>query len=360
VARCTVRPKSQPIPSLITYERVREALQRTLAWKDTSSHWFGTLHVLDILNGYDGGLEEKARDKSRSKARDKLQHAPGYTHHRTATSAQMAAVRRQLEHLVDEKLAEKQRGGRSNNGYVYRWLTPAITEQRDGLVAASVQAKALARRLSLALGGTGDSGVQPIVNPDGTIGVRVSFSARTANLLLGVLDADAETHPDRFADRSKHFEIISPYGEEVMGCCWDRSDVLREEPDAGFREVAVENCSSCHGTNRLDNANEEEPTESAPEITEEERELIDLHNRLMGSVAHSKSYTLRLWDGMDGCWTDVATGDRLTVLRKWAENTKNGTKQVSFNEIDYYRIFPADTKMLWDGSKGREMNRPPE
>jgi hypothetical protein len=37
--------------------------------------------------------------------------------------------------------------------------------------------------------------------------------------------------------------------------------------------------------------------------------------------------------------------------------TANGTKAVKFSEIDYYRIFPADTAMVWDGSEGREMFR---
>ncbi len=61
-------------------------------------------------------------------------------------------------------------------------------------------------------------------------------------------------------------------------------------------------------------------------------------------------FTVRVWDGMDGCWCDVVAGvDRETALRTWCERTVNGTKSTSYNDIDYYRIFPADTKMLWTG-----------
>jgi len=69
-------------------------------------------------------------------------------------------------------------------------------------------------------------------------------------------------------------------------------------------------------------------------------------------------FTVRLWDGMDGCWTDMDTGVLAEVaLAVWNERTEGGTKKVSFIEIDYFRIFPADTQMAWDGTDGREMFR---
>ncbi len=71
-------------------------------------------------------------------------------------------------------------------------------------------------------------------------------------------------------------------------------------------------------------------------------------------------FTVRLWDGMDGCWCDLdeATNvDGKTALRVWLSRTHNGTKKISFDEIDYYRIFSADTRMKWDGTEGREMFR---
>jgi len=59
-------------------------------------------------------------------------------------------------------------------------------------------------------------------------------------------------------------------------------------------------------------------------------------------------YAVRVWDGMDGCWCDVVAGvDLKTALETWCDRTKNGTEHTNYSDIDYYRIFPADTKMLW-------------
>ncbi len=67
-------------------------------------------------------------------------------------------------------------------------------------------------------------------------------------------------------------------------------------------------------------------------------------------------FVVRLWDGMDGTWTDV-TGPLSAedALKVWNERTSNGTKKVSYDEIDYFRIFTAETRMKW--SQGREMFR---
>lgn len=74
--------------------------------------------------------------------------------------------------------------------------------------------------------------------------------------------------------------------------------------------------------------------------------------------AWSKPLTLRVWDGMDGCWTDCATGDAEKMLRLWYEKTDGGTKNTNGTDsIDYYRLFPADTRMHWNGDEGREMFR---
>lgn len=74
--------------------------------------------------------------------------------------------------------------------------------------------------------------------------------------------------------------------------------------------------------------------------------------------APHQRFVVRQWDGMDGCWTNcTADVGRDEALRVWAERTDGGTRRVSFDEIDYYRIFPAGTRMDWDGSEGREMFR---
>jgi len=91
-------------------------------------------------------------------------------------------------------------------------------------------------------------------------------------------------------------------------------------------------------------------------------QLLALYCRVMHEqeslfVQH-ESYVVRVWDGMDGCWSDC-TGEvgRDEALRHWAEKTDGGTHHVAFSEIDYYRIFPGGTRMTWDGSEGRELFR---
>lgn len=89
-------------------------------------------------------------------------------------------------------------------------------------------------------------------------------------------------------------------------------------------------------------------------------QLVQLYCRAIGTIDFTKhdTFIVRLWDGMDGCWTDC-TGEvsRDEALRVWAERTDGGARCVSYAEIDYYRIFPGGTRMNWDGSDGREMHR---
>ena len=91
-------------------------------------------------------------------------------------------------------------------------------------------------------------------------------------------------------------------------------------------------------------------------------DLLALYCRVMREVAEVfvkyETYVVRLWDGMDGCWTDC-TGEvgRDEALRYWANRTDGGTRCAAYAEIDYYRIFPGGTRMHWDGSEGQEMNR---
>lgn len=85
---------------------------------------------------------------------------------------------------------------------------------------------------------------------------------------------------------------------------------------------------------------------------------VDLYQGVMNDITlnlleKDGLFTVRLWDGMDGCWTDLseATGvPAEAALLIWNKRTDDGTKKVSFKEIDYFRIFPADTRMTWDGS----------
>jgi hypothetical protein len=68
-------------------------------------------------------------------------------------------------------------------------------------------------------------------------------------------------------------------------------------------------------------------------------------------LGHDVLYVVRLWDGMDGMWMDVSEPVTANEAKRiWNEKTQNGTKNIGFSEIDYYAIYPADTKMLRDVS----------
>lgn len=68
-------------------------------------------------------------------------------------------------------------------------------------------------------------------------------------------------------------------------------------------------------------------------------------------LGHEVLYVVRLWDGMDGMWMDVSKPMTADEAKKvWNEKTKNGTEKTCFGDIDYYAIYPADTKMLRDVS----------
>lgn len=59
-------------------------------------------------------------------------------------------------------------------------------------------------------------------------------------------------------------------------------------------------------------------------------------------------YVVRLYDGFDNLWMDICeptTKERAEEIL--ARKTNNGKKNAKFEDIDYYEIFPADTKMLF-------------
>lgn len=67
-------------------------------------------------------------------------------------------------------------------------------------------------------------------------------------------------------------------------------------------------------------------------------------------------YVVRHWDGFDGEWMDVfGPAAKSACDAYWREKTDNGKKNSSYDDIDYYRVFPADTKMQY--SEGRSMTR---
>ena len=62
----------------------------------------------------------------------------------------------------------------------------------------------------------------------------------------------------------------------------------------------------------------------------------------------SDLFVVRLYDGFDNLWIDVSKPvPRDEAERILAEKTDNGTRKTSFSDIDYYRIFEADTTMFF-------------
>jgi len=67
----------------------------------------------------------------------------------------------------------------------------------------------------------------------------------------------------------------------------------------------------------------------------------------------ARLYIVRLYDGFDNQWIDISEAvNRQKANEIWLEKTRNGTKNTKYEDIDYYRIFPADTKMLFSDGVG--------
>jgi hypothetical protein len=61
-----------------------------------------------------------------------------------------------------------------------------------------------------------------------------------------------------------------------------------------------------------------------------------------------KLYTVRLYDGFDHNWIDIEAGIPYEDARlAWNEYTKGGTEKTRYEDIDYFDIFEADTKMVF-------------
>jgi hypothetical protein len=69
-------------------------------------------------------------------------------------------------------------------------------------------------------------------------------------------------------------------------------------------------------------------------------------------------FIVRLYDGMDGEWMDVTEPlSAEEAMAIWDRNTEGGTKKISYNEIDYYAIYPATVKMVFSDEGVGPQNR---
>lgn len=74
-------------------------------------------------------------------------------------------------------------------------------------------------------------------------------------------------------------------------------------------------------------------------------------------------YIVRLWDGFDGEWMDVseplpkADAEKLAGDKNESRTSGPGAgkREGGYGQIDYYRAFPADTRMVF--SEGRSQTR---
>ena len=68
-----------------------------------------------------------------------------------------------------------------------------------------------------------------------------------------------------------------------------------------------------------------------------------------------EKFIVRLYDGFDDEWIDITkpiSKDEATKI--WNKETKDGTERTCFGDIDYYKIFPADTRMFFSSKEGRQ------
>lgn len=61
-----------------------------------------------------------------------------------------------------------------------------------------------------------------------------------------------------------------------------------------------------------------------------------------------EKYIVRFYDGFDNKWMDISKPiSKEEAKELWNKETKNGTQNTCFDDIDYYKIFPADTRMFF-------------
>ena len=68
-----------------------------------------------------------------------------------------------------------------------------------------------------------------------------------------------------------------------------------------------------------------------------------------------EKYIVRLYDGFDNEWMDISKPvSKDEAMKIWNKETLDGTKNTCFDDIDYYKIFPADTRMFFSSKEGRQ------
>lgn len=63
---------------------------------------------------------------------------------------------------------------------------------------------------------------------------------------------------------------------------------------------------------------------------------------------HEGLFIVRLYDGFDNIWMDVSKELSFEeAMKTWREKTEDGMKNYEYDHIDYYEVFPSDTRMIY-------------
>ena len=72
-------------------------------------------------------------------------------------------------------------------------------------------------------------------------------------------------------------------------------------------------------------------------------------------MKEEEKFIVRLYDGFDNEWMNITKSiNKDEAMKVWNKETLDGTKNVCFDDIDYYKIFPADTRMFFSSKEGRQ------
>lgn len=85
-------------------------------------------------------------------------------------------------------------------------------------------------------------------------------------------------------------------------------------------------------------------------------ELVEIDVATGTVVPEPTLFIVRLFDGMDGIWIDVSEKVSLAEAERiWNEKTDGGKRKTKYGDIDYYKVFPADTVMHFSDEGVGEM-----
>jgi hypothetical protein len=63
-------------------------------------------------------------------------------------------------------------------------------------------------------------------------------------------------------------------------------------------------------------------------------------------MSTDKKFIVRGWDMMDGWYDCTGPLSEAEAQVKWNEYTRNGTRNTKYSDGDYYKVFPANTRMM--------------